>query len=79
MSIATAEVGTCPTCGHETLPPEPPLNSVVLDRHGDAWQLRVGADSPDGWSCIVHSSDYRGLEWKLVVEEFGPVTVVYIP
>jgi hypothetical protein len=80
MAIATVHTGTCPTCGHATLPPEPPIDSVVLDKDGDAWQLKVNSDNPgDGWACVIHGSDLRGLDWKHVIEEYGPITVVHTP
>jgi hypothetical protein len=79
MTIATACMGSCPTCGHETFPPEPPVDSIVLDNDGDAWQRKLDSDAPDGWACIVHSSDYEGRDWKDLVQNWGPITVVYLP
>ncbi|MEU4726504.1 hypothetical protein AB0G06_43495 [Nonomuraea dietziae] len=67
-----ATMGTCPTCKQETLPPEPPVGSIVRDSEGDAWVRRH-----HGWDCT--DSEFGNSTWRDVVSSAGPVTIIYTP
>jgi hypothetical protein len=51
------------------LPEEPPVGSVVLDRHDRAWQ-NVACGRGD-WCCTV---DDLGADWEELNQEHGPLT-----
>ena len=61
---------------------EPPIDSVVIDRMGDAWQRFTR-----GWNCafhVLHVGEYCDeclvdYTWTDLRVEFGPVKVVYTP
>jgi hypothetical protein len=56
--------------------PEPPPGSVVLDRDGVAWQHRR---KDAGWSWWFSTAYPMGVEYAVLVERHGPLTVVYAP
>jgi hypothetical protein len=67
-----------------TVPEEPPLNSVVLDREGVAWQSRKAFAVPQvGWvpagaiSSFVDPDDPRWLPFARLVVERGPLQVIH--
>lgn len=67
-----AHVGTCPTCKQVTLPPEPPVGSIIRDNDGDAW-----VRNHHGWDCT--DSEYEVYTWDQVLDLASPITVLYTP
>lgn len=51
------------------IPPEPPEGSVVLDRHGGAWQRGAARQ----WRTAQTS-----LHWDHLVQDYGPLRVIYL-
>lgn len=54
-------------------PPNPPPGSVLLDRHGAAWQRSRGGRY---WLAV---GGQRERPWVQLLMYDGPVTVVYVP
>ena len=55
----------------ELSPVEPPVNTILVDRTGLAWQrLTMDADGPEVWFC---TGETRGLDWETLWNTFGPL------
>jgi hypothetical protein len=62
----------CPNCGHELVPPEPPLGSWVRDRHGAVVTRHIDQDGNDGWSP---GPGFLALaKWRSMWRARGPLT-----
>ncbi len=62
------------------VPDEPPIGSVVVDVHGDAWQRR----SDLSWIRVltlhpIFVTQPVGSFWRHLVVDQGPLTVVHTP
>jgi hypothetical protein len=54
---------------------EPGDGGVVLDVDGDAWQA-----SFNGWNMAgANDDEYRNVSWDMLVQNYGPVTVIHDP
>lgn len=57
-------------------PEEPPHNSVVLDRDGDAWQSEDGDWSMTG---ARENGEQWEKSWAYLVDTYGPIKVIHTP
>jgi hypothetical protein len=55
------------------------VGTVVQDDEGDEWVLEPKGDGLTVvWNCRSHS-DFAGYGWMQLVDEFGPLTLVFTP